>query len=105
LKEDKVPSETPLSWLINSLELSPEQLKDEQLDIRSDISIRVHRVYAKMGSLQEKKRKKTIQSLEELAKILIPKRDPVPGQNDTRKIIRRVTARKSTIFKSLIYVY
>ena len=96
LKEDKVPSETPLSWLIDSLELTPEQLKDEQFDITSDISIRVHRVYTEMGSMQEKKRKKTIQSLEELTKILIPKRDPVPGPNEKDEIVQPTFLKKTT---------
>ncbi|MCK4753661.1 MAG: PD-(D/E)XK nuclease family protein, partial [Calditrichia bacterium] len=40
-------------------------------------SIRIHRVYAEMGSLQEKKRKKTIQSLEKLAKILPNEKDEI----------------------------
>jgi len=69
VKENKIPSETPLSWLMGSLELTPQQLQEERINLTSDLSIQSHRVYTDMESLQEKKRKQTIQSLKELSKI------------------------------------
>jgi ATP-dependent helicase/nuclease subunit A len=69
LKDNNIPSETPLSWLMQSLELTPEQVQDEHFEIRPDLSVQIHNNYAEMVSLNEKKSKKTIQSLEELTKI------------------------------------
>jgi ATP-dependent helicase/nuclease subunit A len=70
LKDNKIPSETLLAWLMDSLEVSPQHLQDEEFDITSGLSMRIHKNYTEMDSLSERKSKKTIRSLDELTKII-----------------------------------
>jgi ATP-dependent helicase/nuclease subunit A len=66
LKENKVPVETPLAWLMDSMEITPEQLLEDQYEISPGLSIGIHKNYTEMDSLSEKKSKRTIQSFENL---------------------------------------
>jgi len=66
LKENRIPPETPLAWLMDSLEITPEQLQEDQYEISPDLSIGIHKNYTELESLSEKKSKSTIQSFENL---------------------------------------
>jgi ATP-dependent helicase/nuclease subunit A len=68
LKDENIPSETPLAWLMGSLELTPQQLQDGQHNISPRLSMQIHKDYTEMGGISERKSKKTIQSLDELIK-------------------------------------
>jgi ATP-dependent helicase/nuclease subunit A len=70
LNKNKIPSETPLSWLMDSLKQTPEDMQEKQIDITPDLSIQIYRNFSEMGSMQEKEGKTTMSSLEELTKIL-----------------------------------
>jgi ATP-dependent exoDNAse (exonuclease V) beta subunit len=69
MSQNKIPAETPLSWLMESLNISPDNLPEGHLEISSALSIQIHRTYIEVDSIQEKERKKTIQSLDELSRI------------------------------------
>jgi ATP-dependent helicase/nuclease subunit A len=70
ISKNKIPSDTPLSWLMASLKLDLEELTEDQVKISPDLSIQIHRTYSEIGSIQEKERKKTIQSLEQLKSLV-----------------------------------
>jgi ATP-dependent helicase/nuclease subunit A len=70
LNKNKIPSDTPLSWLMNSLDLSTEEISEKRLDISSNLSIHIHTTYKRPDSIQEKERKKTIETLDRLANII-----------------------------------
>jgi ATP-dependent helicase/nuclease subunit A len=86
MNRNKIPPETPLSWLMESLNLSPDNLSEDHIEISSGLSIQVHRTYVSVDSIQEKERKKTIQSLDELSRIM-------PG--DKKNIEQPVFLRKT----------
>lgn len=69
LGDKKIPPQTSLAWLLNSLKLTPEQLANEQIELPSGLSLQIHTGYAEPEGLSEKKGKKTIQSIDKLAKI------------------------------------
>ena len=87
LKDNTIPSETPLSWLMDSLEVTPQQLQNEEIDITSGLSMRIHKNYTEIESLSEKKSKKTISSLDDLTNI-IPK--------DENDLVETVFLKKTT---------
>jgi len=89
LKENKIPSETPLAWLMESLEITPEQLQEDQYHISSDLSVGIHKNYTEMESLSKKKSKKTIQALENLVKSQQDKVNEVPEPSFLRKTMDR----------------
>jgi ATP-dependent helicase/nuclease subunit A len=84
VNKNKIPSETPLSWLIESLKLEPESLPEEQIDLSPDLSIQIHRSWPATDSVQERERKKTIQSLDQL-KSLVPMEDELKTDPDFLK--------------------
>jgi len=70
MNKNKIPTDTPLSWLLNSLELYPEDLNAERIDVSSNLSIQIHTTFKRPDSIQEKERKKTIETLDRLADIV-----------------------------------
>jgi ATP-dependent helicase/nuclease subunit A len=85
LSKNKVPSDTPLSWLMASLKLDIEELTEDPVQISPDLSIQIHRAYSEIGSIQEKERKKTIQSLEKLNSIVMSEREETVNPDFLKK--------------------
>jgi len=74
LSDKNPPPDTPLAWLLDSLKINPLQLGEEQIDFPSGVTLHFNKDYATTEPLSDKRRKKTIQSIEYLSTIKLQKK-------------------------------
>jgi ATP-dependent helicase/nuclease subunit A len=75
VKNDKVPDQTPLHWLLNSLNISPGQVPADQILAEKDFDLRIHTDFTKKQTTEESKIKKTFHSIEQISKIFPANRE------------------------------
>ncbi len=69
LKKDKVPEDTPLSWLMMAMNKEHDQLENGWLELENDLKILIHRSFDGKITSQDHDHKNIITSLDELRTI------------------------------------
>jgi ATP-dependent helicase/nuclease subunit A len=86
IKKDKVPDQTPLHWLLNSLNISAGQLPEGRFLVEKDIDLLIHTDYTKKPTTEESKIKNTFRSIEQISKI-----SPTDGEDPNKPAFLRST--------------
>ncbi|TFH00647.1 MAG: hypothetical protein E4H13_06935, partial [Calditrichales bacterium] len=72
IKNGKTTNDTPLKWLLDSLEVRTEPLQEELKIMGEALGYRIHTNFTELGKSGERKRQSMIKSLEQLESITAP---------------------------------
>ena len=77
MREDKIPTETPLSWLMMAINREPDQLQNGWLQLNRDLQILIHRDFEEKITSQDRNRQKSLSILEKISNIKPVRKDSI----------------------------